>query len=75
MKKTDSLQCFIDECFKRIVMGKQNIVQTPSNSKHAPSTKRSGPEDSPEPASPQTSGTVNILQLIDKELSSIDARR
>lgn len=61
----DSLQCFIDECFKRIVMGKPNTVQTPSN-KHAPSTKRSGPEDSPEPASPQTSGTVNILQMTDK---------
>lgn len=46
-------------------MGKPNTVQTPSN-KHAPSTKRSGPEDSPEPASPQTSGTVNILQMTDK---------
>lgn len=42
---------------------------------YAPSTKRSGPEDSPEPASPQTSGRVNILQSIDKELSSFDARR
>lgn len=65
MKKTLTVCSVLLTSVSSALLWGNQTVQTPSN-KHAPSTKRSGPEDSPEPASPQTSGTVNILQMTDK---------
>lgn len=65
MKKTLTVCSVLLTSVTSALLWGNQTVQTPSNSKHAPSTKRSGPEDSPEPASPWTSGTVNILQLTD----------
>lgn len=65
MKKTLTVCSVLLTSVSSALLWGNQTVQTPSN-KQAPSTKRSGPEDSPEPASPQTSGTVNILQMTDK---------
>ncbi|XP_072573290.1 uncharacterized protein [Paramormyrops kingsleyae] len=56
-------------------MGKPKpLTETPTTSKTASSTKRSRPEDSPEAASPPREDLANILDSIDKRLSSFDAR-
>lgn len=55
----EDLEAYIDQCFHRVTMGKP---------------KRNRTEDSPGAVSSQGSDFTDILDSIDKKLSSVDAR-
>ncbi len=69
----ETLQEYIDWCFDVIVMKKNQNVCSPAKSE-TPSSKRSRPADSPETTSPTGKSFTDILDSIDKRLSSFDAR-
>lgn len=53
-------------------MGKSDKTLTSSTSKSNSSAKRNHHKDSPEVASPNTNNMMDILESIDKRLSSLD---
>ncbi len=69
----ETLQEYIDWCFDVIVMKKNQNACSPAKSE-TPSSKRSRPADSPETTSPTGKSFTDILDSIDKRLSSFDAR-
>ncbi|KAL0201993.1 hypothetical protein M9458_000011, partial [Cirrhinus mrigala] len=69
----ETLQEYIDWCFDVIVMKKNQNACSPVKSE-TPSSKRSRPADSPETTSPTGKSFTDILDSIDKRLSSFDAR-
>ncbi len=69
----ETLQEYIDWCFDVIVMKKNQNACSPAKSE-TPSSKRSHPADSPETTSPTGKSFTDILDSIDKRLSSFDAR-
>ncbi len=69
----ETLQEYIDWCFDVIVMKKNQSACSPAKSE-TPSSKRSRPADSPETTSPTGKSFTDILDSIDKRLSSFDAR-
>ncbi|KAL0147635.1 hypothetical protein M9458_057032 [Cirrhinus mrigala] len=69
----ETLQEYIDWCFEVIVMKKNQNACSPVKSE-TPSSKRSRPVDSPETTSPTSRSFTDILDSIDKRLSSFDAR-
>ncbi len=69
----ETLQDYIDWCFDVIVMKKNQNACSPAKSE-TPSSKRSRPADSPETTSPTGKSFTDILDSIDKRLSSFDSR-
>lgn len=68
----DSLECYLDECFDNIVMGKQRKTASDAPT-CTPSQKRTRSEASTSTDSPDRSYS-DVLDSIDKKLTSLDAR-
>lgn len=68
----DSLECYLDECFDNIVMGKSRKPASDTTTS-TPSQKRTHSEASTSTDSPDRS-YGDILDSIDKKLTSLDAR-
>ncbi|XP_072558394.1 uncharacterized protein [Paramormyrops kingsleyae] len=71
--KLESLEEYIDWYFDTTVMKKNLNTSSPGKSE-TPSSKRSRPADSPGATSPTSKDFADILESIDKRLSSFDAR-
>ncbi|KAL3993510.1 polymeric immunoglobulin receptor [Sarotherodon galilaeus] len=72
-RMVEALQDYIDQCFQDLVLKKAQSASSPAKSE-TPSSKRYHPADSPGTTSPAGKDIADILESINKRLSSFDAR-